>query len=514
MVNYREILRLNSLKYTQTDISISLKTSRNTIREVIKMAKEKGISWPLEESVTNSVLEGLLYPEKSEKANVFCQPDYEYIHRELARPGVTMSLLHAEYLARCADAGQIGYQKTQFYDNYSTWARKTKATMRIHHKPGDAMEVDWAGNTLPITDSVTGETTDAYLFVAVLPCSCFAYAELCRNMRSENWLLCHAHAYEYFGGVPRLLIPDNLRTGVTKNTRLDTVINRSYLELAEHYQTAVVPARVEAPKDKSHAEGTVKYASTWILAALRDRVFFTFEEAFAAVAEKLESLNDAEFKKREGTRRLAYINEEKAFMHSLPVNAYEPAIWSDATVPTDYCVTDGLNRYWVPYDLIGEQVQSRVTRDTVEFFYHGNRVASHVRLHHRQPDPVVKTEHMPDSHKKYLSYNKDAFLEWAGTIGENTEKVIRTFLQEGRAPEQGYKSCRNLMKLCEKYGNEKLEEACRSMLTFSGTPNIRSLMQLLKTPIRQSTTSSPTSQGHSSRGITRGASQFRNGGAQ
>ena len=143
MVNYREILRLNSLKYTQTDISISLKTSRNTIREVIKIAKEKDISWPLEESVTNSILEGLLYPEKTEKANVFCQPDYEYIHREVARPGVTMSLLHAEYLARCADAGQIGYQKTQFYDNYSAWARKTKATMRIHHKPGDAMEVDW-----------------------------------------------------------------------------------------------------------------------------------------------------------------------------------------------------------------------------------------------------------------------------------------------------------------------------------------------------------------------------------
>lgn len=255
MVNYREILRLNSLKYTQTDISTSLKTSRNTIREVIKLAKDKDISWPLEESVTNSVLEGLLYPEKTEKANVFCQPDYEYIHKELARPGVTMSLLHAEYLAKCADAAQIGYQKTQFYDKYTTWARKTKATMRIHHKPGDAMEVDWAGNTLPITDSVTGETTDAYLFVAVLPCSCFAYVELCRNMQSENWLLCHAHAYEYFGGVPRLLIPDNLRTGVTKNTRLDTVINRSYLELAEHYQTAVVPARVEATKTNPMRKG-------------------------------------------------------------------------------------------------------------------------------------------------------------------------------------------------------------------------------------------------------------------
>lgn len=214
-----------------------------------------------------------------------------------------MSLLHAEYKVACVNTGRVPYQYTQFCDIYRNWAKKSKAKMRIHHKPGDAMEVDWAGGTLPITDSVTGEANPAYLFVAVLPCSCYAYVELCDDMKTESWLLCHVHAYEYFGGVPRLLIPDNLKTGVTKNTRLDTILNRSYIELADHYQAAIVPTRVKAPKDKSHAEGTVSYASTWILAALRNETFFTLVDAKEAVAEKLEELNEYPLKKREGNRR-------------------------------------------------------------------------------------------------------------------------------------------------------------------------------------------------------------------
>ena len=192
--------------------------------------------------------------------------------------------------------------------------------MRIHHKPGDAMEVDWAGGTLPIKDPVTGETVPAYLFVGVLPCSCYVYAELCSDMKSENWLLCHVHAYEYFGGVPRLTIPDNLRTGVLKNTRLDTVLNRSYSELADHYGTAIVPARVRRPQDKSHAEGSVSYASTWILAALRNETFFSLADAKEAVAEKLEELNGYAFKKRKGTAAmLISMRKKNSCSRSLPI---------------------------------------------------------------------------------------------------------------------------------------------------------------------------------------------------
>ena len=253
MVDYREILRLQSLGHNITQIAGALHSSRNTVREVERLADEKGIRWPFEEEVTNPQLYVLLYPERQTKANVYLEPDCAWIHRELAKKGVNLTLLWKEYQVNCSNAGRVPYQYTQFCDSYRAWAKKSKATMRIHHKPGDAMEVDWTGGTLPIKDPVTGEIVPAYLFVGVLPCSCYVYAELCSDMKSENWLLCHVHAYEYFGGVPRLTIPDNLRTGVLKNTRMDTVLNRSYSELADHYGTAIVPARVRRPQDKSHA---------------------------------------------------------------------------------------------------------------------------------------------------------------------------------------------------------------------------------------------------------------------
>ena len=514
MVDYREILRLLSLKYNYSQIAEALHSSRNTIREVKKLSDEKGISWPLEAELSNQRLYGLLYPERLDKVQVYMEPDYDYIHNELAKKGVNLTLLHEEYKVKCASAGRVPYQYTQFCELYRSWARKSKATMRIHHKPGDAMEVDWAGGTLPITDPVTDETFPAYLFVAVLPCSCYAYAELCSDMQSENWLLCHVHAYEYFGGVPRLLIPDNLKTGVTKNTRFDTIINRSYTELADHYCTAVVPTRVRAPKDKSHAEGTVSYASTWILAALRNETFFSIADAKAAVAEKLEQLNGYPFKKREGNRREAYLLEEKEFMQPLPANPYEPSVWSEQTILLDYTVTDGLNKYSVPYDLIGEMVSVRVTRDAVEVFFHGSRVAVHPRDQKRRRDPIIVPTHMPDNHRKYLSYTKDDFETWAAAIGPNTEKVIHFFLESGRAPEQGFKSCVSLKKYAERYKAARIEEACRQILTFSGEPSIRGLSILLKSPVG---TNRPENQGssvtvHRSRGITRGADQFRRGG--
>ena len=516
MVDYREILRLNSLEYSQTQIADALHSSRNTIREVVKLARDKSISWPLDESLTNQKLHELLYPEREEKVQVYMEPDCPHIHAELARKGVNLTLLHEEYRVRSFGAGRVPYQYTQFCDCYRSWAKKNKATMRIHHKPGDAMEVDWAGGTLPISDPVTGETVPAYLFVAVLPCSCIAYAELCGDMKSENWLLSHVHAYEYFGGVPRLLIPDNLRTGVTKNTRFETVVNRSYAELADHYGTAIVPARVRAPRDKSHAEGTVSYASTWILAALRNEVFFSLEDAREAVAEKLERLNEAPFKKREGNRRDAYLLEEKEFMQPLPANAYEPSVWSEQTVLLDYTITDGLNKYSVPYDLIGEKVSVRVTREGVEVFFHGNRVAAHQRDGKRRKDPITVASHMPENHRQYLSYTRNDFLSWASSVGSSTEKVVRFFLESGRAPEQGFKSCVSLRRQAERYKPERIEEACRQVLLFSGEPSVRSIGVLLKTPLSNpgSEASHASRPVHRSRGITRGADQFRSGGGR
>ncbi len=481
MVNYKEILWLSHEGYSQRQLESSLHCSRHTIHEVLTAAKANGITYPLDDSFSNEQLEAILFPNRYASDNAYLAPDFAYIHKELAKPKVTLTLLWDEYRQKAETLGKCPYMPTQFGDKYRTWARVTKATMRIHHKPGDAMEVDWAGQTLPIYDSVTGESYPVYLFIAVLPCSGYTYAEATSDTKLENWLNCHIHAYEYFGGVTRLLIPDNLKTGVIKNTRYETVLNRSYQELAEYYDTAIVPARVEHPKDKSHAEGTVRFASTWILAALRNEHFFTLTEAKEAVSLKLEELNTREFKQREGCRKSAYLEEEKTYMKPLPNQRYELATWNPSlTVGSDYLVSDGKNKYSVPFDLIGEKVDMRLTSNTVEIFFHGSRVASHVRKQAAQREPIVNPDHMTPEHRKYLGYNTEDFMNWAKSIGEKTYTVVNHFLTSGKEPEQGFKACASLTKLGEKYGVKKLESACDEVFSYTSTPSIRLIGTILK----------------------------------
>lgn len=516
MVDYKEILRLSDQGYSQRQIETSVGSSRHTISEVLETANTKGIKWPIEDDVSNEDLQSILFPEKYASTSGYMEPDYEYIHAELAKPGATLTLLWAEYNEKCISAGKRPYMTTQFGDKYRRWARITKATMRIHHKPGDAMEVDWAGQTLPVYDAVTGETTAAYLFVAVLPCSCYAYAELCRDMKQENWLMCHANAYSYFGGVTRLLIPDNLKTGVISNTRYETVLNRSYKELAEHYNTAIVPCRVESPRDKSHAEGTVNYAETWILAALRNEHFFTFEEAFEAVRRKVDELNNRPFKtkQRQGSRRSSFLEEEKEFMKPLPPKPYEPSVWiPNVKVGYDYLVSDGVNRYSVPFDLIGEKVDVRVASNTVEVFFHGNRVALHVREKSLKKDPIVNSDHMTPEHRRYLNYNTEDFLLWANNVGHSTKEVVKYFLNAGKEAEQGFKSCASLTKLADKYGNERLEQVCAMVLTHTSAPSIRIISTVLKNGQEIAGDTQAESERANSYGITRGEAYFRKGGA-
>ena len=451
MVNYKEILRLSAEGNSQRQIAAGSGNSHN-------------VTWPLDESVTNEQLEAILFPNRYASDNAYLAPDFAYIHKELAKPKVTLTLLWDEYRQKAEALGKRPYMPTQFGDKYRAWARVTKATMRIHHKPGDAME------SYPV-----------YLFIAVLPCSGYTYAEATSDTKLENWLNCHIHAYEYFGGVTRLLIPDNLKTGVIKNTRYETVLNRSYQELAEYYDTAIVPARVEHPKDKSHAEGTVRFASTWILAALRNEHFFTLTEAKEAVSLKLEELNIREFKQREGCRKSAYLEKEKAYMKLLPNQRYKLATWNPSlTVGSDYLVSDGKNKYSVPFDLIGEKVDMRLTSNTVEIFFHGSRVASHVRKQAAQREPIVNPDHMTPEHRKYLNYNTDDFMQWAESVGEKTAKVVSHFLTFGKEPEQGFKACASLTKLGEKYGSKKLESACDGVFSYTQTPSIRLISTILK----------------------------------
>lgn len=513
-VDYREILRLDSLHYSRKRISISIGSSHHTVKDVLDTATQKGITWPLDNDVTNAELEALLFPDKRKTESIYAELDYAYIHRELAKTGVTLTLLWEEYCRTCHESGRTPYMSTQFGDKYRKWARITKATMRITHKPGDAMEVDWAGDTIPVFDPVTGEADGVYLFVAVLPCSCYVYAEACNNMASENWLLCHVHAYNYFGGVARLLIPDNCKTSTISNTRYDTVLNKSYQELAEHYNTAIVPARVKAPQDKSHAEGSVKFAETWIIAALRNQKFFSLDEVKDAVAEKLKELNSRPFKSRVGNRIDAYLTEEKPYMMPLPTTDFEPAVWSSAKVPNDYLISDGQNRYSVPANLIGERVDIRTTRNMVEVFFHGAQVALHKRVQSIQYEPIVKPEHMTPEHRSYLRYNTEDFTSWAESVGSDTSRVVQYYLTSGAAPEQGYKACASLMKLGDKYGAKRLENACGQLLAYSSVPSIRNLSSMLKNGQDRISAQKQEPIDNVSHGFTCGAAYYRKGGEQ
>ena len=324
--------------------------------------------------------------------------------------------------------------------------------------------------------------------------------------------MCHIHAYEYFGGVTRILVPDNLRTGVTANTRYETQLNESYRELAEYYGTAIVPARVRKPQDKGLVERSVGFSTTWITAALRERKFFSFAEVRDAVAERLEFINTKPFQKRPGNRREAYLAEEKEFMLPLPKRPYEPSVWKQQTVGNDYLISDGLNKYSIPFDLIGEQVQIRLTKDLVEVYFKGSRMTSHKRLEKFSVQPVVKPEHMPSNHREYLNCNAEEFKAWAKTVGTSTEIIVNHFLSSGSVPEQGYKACVSLTKLGKRYGKKKLEAACERMLAFSSSPSIRTITTLLKNS-KDSEKTVADSDSSNKYGITRGAAYWKKGGA-
>jgi hypothetical protein len=298
-------------------------------------------------------------------------------------------------------------------------------------------------------------------------------------MKSNHWIEAHIHAYQYFGGVTRILVPDNLKTGVIKNTHSELILNRSYHEMAEFYGTAIIPARPRAPKDKPSAEGTVGVIATWIIAALRNRKFFTYAELNEAIREKLNEFNEKPFQKKEGSRLSAFEEEEKPFLMPLPAFQYETAIWSDATIQPDYLITDGNCKYSVPHEYIGKEVEIRVTEKCIEAFYHHLRIASHVRIDYSS-EPIYVPEHMPDNHRKYLSYNTESFIQWASDIGTSTSVIVKNFLYSHKVEQQGYKSCASLMKLADRYSTTRLEAACTKALSYTPSPSIKNIQTILK----------------------------------
>ena len=368
MTQYCQILRLHSQGISQRSIAQSCQCSRNTVSAVLHRAKETNLAWPLS-AETDAELEQLLFPEKQEQAPLRRMPDFEKVSKELARSGVTLKLLWMEYCEECRQLGEQPFMYSRFCFHFQKYAEQARATMHIPRKPGDRIEVDWAGDKLYIVDRDTGEAIPVYLFVGVLPFSMYAYAEGCLRMDMENWIHVHVNMFRYFGGSAVMLVPDNLKTGVDHNNDWYTPqINRTYRELAEHYNTAVVPARVRKPKDKSSAEGTVGVVSTRIIAALRNRKFFSLEELNRAILQKLDEHNSTPFTKREGSRYSVFQSQEKAFLHKLPTAQFELAQWKVATVQYNYHIFVEKMQYSVPYEYIKQKVDVRLTKNMIEVF--------------------------------------------------------------------------------------------------------------------------------------------------
>ena len=503
MTNYKEILRLASLGINNSQVAAAIGCSRTTVITVQKRAAEVGVTHQKASQMSNKEVSRMLFPEESGKP-AYKMPDYEYVHREMAKSGMTLQLLWFEYCDTCNESGEIPYQLTQFKKYYRDYLQKTKATMHIVRRPGETLEVDWAGQTAAIIDTDTGELIPVYIFVATLPYSGYSYVEGFLSRNQESWTIAHVNAYQYFGGATRILVPDNLKTGVDKVTKSEVLLNRSYQELAAYYDTAVIPARVKAPKDKASVEGAVGITSKWILAALRNQQFLSLRELNMVIKQKLHELNHKPFQKKDGSRATLFA-EERMFLVPLPPKPYEYSTLKVATVQYNYHINvDGQN-YSVPYEYIKQKVDVRLTRNTVEVLCGNDRICSHQRLYGRPNQYSTQEAHMPQNHKKYKEWTGDRFRQWAAKMGTSTATVIDTFLTKYKVEQQGYKSCMALLKLADKYTPESLEFACAKALSYTSHPNYKTITTILKAGTHKPAPETPKPNPH---GFVRGADYY------
>src|SRR5262249_15730944 len=360
-------------------------------------------------------LERLLYgPLKAPNPQTL--PDFEYVHRELRRPGVTRELLWLEY-REAVGPGTYSYQ--QYCRLYRDWSKKLNLVMRQEHKAGEKLFVDFAGKTIPVVEAETGEVKEAQLFVAVLGASNYTYVEACWSQEIESWIAAHIRGFEFFGGVPELVIPDNLKSAVIKVHRHEPELNQRYHQMARHYRTSILPARPRKPREKAKVEKGVQLVETWIWAALRKQTFFTLTELNLAIGKLLQTLNDKPFKRLEGSRSSWFESVERPALRPLPETRFEDARWSKIRVGNDYHVNVGGHFYSVPYTLVGEEVEARETSTTVEIIFKGNRITSHKRSRQKGKS-TTQNDHRPDSHRFYNDWTPERILTWARRVGPAT----------------------------------------------------------------------------------------------
>ena len=477
MRKVREILRLAwSCGQSRTAAARSCGVSKTTVTDTIRRALAAKLSWPLPCYLTDDVLEDLLYPPRNLSPNASrAQPDWKYLNNELVtHKNMTLMLLWQEY----KELDPEGYQYSQFCELFRQWRKKLDLSMRQEHRAGEKLFLDYCGQTLPIVNPATGEIKDAQVFVAVMGASNFTFVEATWSQALPDWIGSHVRAFAFMGAVPMCLVPDNLKSGVTKTCRYEPDLNPTYAALAEHYQAAVIPARVRKPKDKPKVEVGVQIVQRFILASLRHRTFFTLAEANAAIRERLEMLNNRPFRKLSGTRKSRFEEIDRPAMQPLPETPYEYAEWTKARVHLDYHVEVDHHFYSVPHRLVREQVDVRCTETTVECFFNRKRVASHLRSH-LKGKPTTCSEHMPRAHLEFAEWTPERFISWAARTGPATARAIEEVLSRRVFPEHGFRSCLGIMSLGKRFGDERLEAACERALFIRGVSykSIKSILE-------------------------------------
>lgn len=458
MSKVREILRLKyEVNLSLREIAQSISRGKTTVSEVISRAEKAGITWPIE--MNDSQLLATMYPPMEGKKSA-PEPDVEYIFREMKKKDTTLQLLWEEYKVNNPD----GLMYTQYCERYKHFKKQNKIYMHKEHKAGEEMEVDWAGSTMEFIDPSSGEIIPAYIFVAVLPASAYPFVYAFTDQKMPSWIDAHVRTFEFFGGVPKVTVPDNTKTAVIKTDRIDPTLNKTYLEMARHYNTTIIPARAGKPKDKAADESMVGFVSRRIIAGLRNRQFFSIADINKAIREELFKLINQPFQKLDGNRLSAFEMVDKPSLQPLPGFKYEYADWKDSRVQFNYHVDYEGFFYSVHYSHVGRACAIRVTINTVEVFSDGLRIAAHPRNYNKYKRYSSLPEHMPEAHKAVSGWSNERFLSWAETVGPHTRQVIKCILESREYAVQSYRACMGIMRYSKTYSKEIMEATSNEVI--------------------------------------------------